>query len=253
VTIGRIQLWPSDGLREIMLTAHTSAGDRARLRLALARQWLRTLGLGAVCMGLIAFAAVSIADSTELARTPAPLLAALGLWWLWLLRGAPAQVRRIRSDLRSGAVGSHLGTVALLSRRGIGILAPSSLRVIVAGETFATGGFDAAQLRSGEQVCARFGAQSRVLLSIESAATAVPAAITASAPPPEVALTDRERQLLALIAAGLSDKLIARRLDLAPTTVRTYNSTLFKKIGVADRTEAIAFARERRDLVTCKD
>ena len=48
-------------------------------------------------------------------------------------------------------------------------------------------------------------------------------------------LTERERALLALLAEGLSDKAIARRLNLSPTTVRTYNSTLYAKLGVQGR------------------
>ena len=56
-------------------------------------------------------------------------------------------------------------------------------------------------------------------------------------------LTERERALLALLAEGLSDKAIARRLNLSPTTVRTYNSTLYAKLGVQGRGEAVKLAR----------
>jgi DNA-binding NarL/FixJ family response regulator len=55
-------------------------------------------------------------------------------------------------------------------------------------------------------------------------------------------LTRRERELLALIAEGLTDKDIARRLNLSPATVRTYNSALYAKLGITRRTQAVAIA-----------
>jgi DNA-binding NarL/FixJ family response regulator len=56
-------------------------------------------------------------------------------------------------------------------------------------------------------------------------------------------LTTRERQILDLIAAGLSNPAIADRLDLAPKTVANNVSTIFTKLGIADRATAIIQAR----------
>nr|WP_272906805.1 response regulator transcription factor [Hyphobacterium sp. SN044] len=56
-------------------------------------------------------------------------------------------------------------------------------------------------------------------------------------------MTRREQELLALIAEGLTDKEIARRLNLSPSTVRTYNSALYQKLGVTSRTQAIRMAK----------
>lgn len=70
----------------------------------------------------------------------------------------------------------------------------------------------------------------------------------ASAPPaggaafPE--LTDRERELLELIARGLNNQAIADRLVLSPKTVRNHVSNIFSKLQVRDRAEAIVRARE---------
>ncbi|MER7245714.1 response regulator transcription factor [Kribbella sp. NPDC000426] len=68
-----------------------------------------------------------------------------------------------------------------------------------------------------------------------------------SAPPPAddpfPELTTRERQILDLIAAGLSNPAIADRLSLASKTVANNVSTIFTKLGIADRSTAIIQAR----------
>lgn len=62
-------------------------------------------------------------------------------------------------------------------------------------------------------------------------------------PSPIDALTARERSVLALLAAGRSNKLIARELDLTEGTVKGYVSQVLDKLGVADRTQAALFAQ----------
>jgi len=57
-----------------------------------------------------------------------------------------------------------------------------------------------------------------------------------------VLLTERERLYLRLIAAGLSNKEIARRLGLAESTVKNSLSALFSKLMVSDRTQAAVYA-----------
>lgn len=52
-------------------------------------------------------------------------------------------------------------------------------------------------------------------------------------------LTDREREVLGLVAAGLSNGQIATRLSLSTKTVRNNISSIFGKLQVADRAEAI--------------
>src|SRR5437773_1953572 len=71
-----------------------------------------------------------------------------------------------------------------------------------------------------------------------------------SAPPPAVAaalfpdLTDREREILALIAQASNNQQIADRLFLSLKTVRNYVSNIYSKLQVADRAQAIVRARE---------
>jgi DNA-binding CsgD family transcriptional regulator len=57
-------------------------------------------------------------------------------------------------------------------------------------------------------------------------------------------ITERERQVLHLLADGRSNKEIAARLGLSPNTVKTHVARLFEKLRVARRTEAISLARE---------
>jgi DNA-binding CsgD family transcriptional regulator len=60
----------------------------------------------------------------------------------------------------------------------------------------------------------------------------------------ELGITERERQVLQLLADGRSNKEIAARLGLSPNTVKTHIAHLFEKLRVARRTEAILIARE---------
>lgn len=56
-------------------------------------------------------------------------------------------------------------------------------------------------------------------------------------------LSAREQEIARLVAEGLSSKEIARRLDLAEGTVKTYRKRIHKKLGAATRSEMIAKAR----------
>jgi DNA-binding NarL/FixJ family response regulator len=57
-------------------------------------------------------------------------------------------------------------------------------------------------------------------------------------------LPGREREVLELVAAGLGNAAIAHRLSLSPKTVRNNVSSIFAKLQVADRAEAMIRARE---------
>jgi DNA-binding NarL/FixJ family response regulator len=56
-------------------------------------------------------------------------------------------------------------------------------------------------------------------------------------------LTDREREVLELMARGLSNGEIARKLFVSPKTVRNHVSNVFTKLQVTDRSEAVERAR----------
>ncbi|NOT88243.1 MAG: response regulator transcription factor [Lysobacter sp.] len=60
----------------------------------------------------------------------------------------------------------------------------------------------------------------------------------------ELGISAREREVLAEIVAGRSNKEIAARLKVSPNTVKTHVARLFEKLGANRRTEAIRRARE---------
>jgi DNA-binding NarL/FixJ family response regulator len=64
-------------------------------------------------------------------------------------------------------------------------------------------------------------------------------------PPAELAdLTEREREILRLVAAGLSNADIARRLVISPLTAKTHVARILAKLGCHDRAQLVALAYE---------
>jgi len=63
-------------------------------------------------------------------------------------------------------------------------------------------------------------------------------------PPAADLLSDREKQVLRLAAQGLANKQIARRLGISESTVKVHIGSIFRRIGVRDRTSAALWARE---------
>ena len=74
------------------------------------------------------------------------------------------------------------------------------------------------------------------------AARALLSARTTSSPGD--ALSEREREVLLMVAEGLPNKLIARRLFLSEKTVKAHLTSVFRQIGVTDRTQAALWAVE---------
>lgn len=64
---------------------------------------------------------------------------------------------------------------------------------------------------------------------------------TTSAGAPE--LTDREQEVLQLVAEGLTNKQIAQRLVISPATAKTHLARIMQKLGVSTRTQAAMLAR----------
>jgi DNA-binding NarL/FixJ family response regulator len=62
-------------------------------------------------------------------------------------------------------------------------------------------------------------------------------------PRPAKELSGREREVLALLATGLANKQIARRLGIAERTVKAHLTSIFQQLGVTDRTQAALWAR----------
>ena len=80
----------------------------------------------------------------------------------------------------------------------------------------------------------------RVTLSPEAAQSLVETANLP--PPPGLDLTEREREVLALMIEGLNNTQIAGRLTVSPSTIKSHVSNILSKLGVASRTEAVTLA-----------
>ena len=115
---------------------------------------------------------------------------------------------------------------------------------------FGASGFLLKDVRSGELVEAvRTAAAGQALLSpaitrrlIERFVRAGPP--TAPPPPAVAALTPREREVLLLIAEGLSNTEIAGRLYLSEATIKTHINRLLAKLALRDRVQAVVLAYE---------
>ncbi|HLE37299.1 MAG TPA: response regulator transcription factor [Candidatus Acidoferrales bacterium] len=84
----------------------------------------------------------------------------------------------------------------------------------------------------------------RVTLSPEAAQALVE---TANQPPvPALDLTEREREVLALMVEGLNNTQIAGRLSVGPSTIKSHVSNILSKLGVTSRTEAVTLALRNR-------
>jgi DNA-binding NarL/FixJ family response regulator len=70
------------------------------------------------------------------------------------------------------------------------------------------------------------------------------ALLPARSPAPGADLSDREREVLDLVAQGLANKQIGHRLGISERTVKVHLGNVFRRIGVTDRTSAALWARE---------
>jgi DNA-binding NarL/FixJ family response regulator len=61
---------------------------------------------------------------------------------------------------------------------------------------------------------------------------------------PAADLSAREEEVLRLVAQGMANKQIARRLDITERTVKAHLTNVFRQLGVADRTQAALWAKE---------
>jgi LuxR family transcriptional regulator, maltose regulon positive regulatory protein len=68
--------------------------------------------------------------------------------------------------------------------------------------------------------------------------------------PDDVALTERERDVLGLLATPRSLRDVASELDIAPSTVKTHVRAIYTKLGVTSRREAVVAGRRRGSLAT---
>ena len=101
-----------------------------------------------------------------------------------------------------------------------------------------------ARLSARQQDELRAAAALAASLQGRAAADRPAAAATAALPAESAQLSGREREVLERIAAGDSNKLIARALDISPHTVKRHVANILDKLGLASRGQASAWLRE---------
>ena len=74
-----------------------------------------------------------------------------------------------------------------------------------------------------------------------------PTPATSSPQPASGALSGRESEVLAMLADGLTNRQAAEQLELSVKTVETYRARLCRKLGLRDRTDIVAYAREHQE------
>jgi LuxR family maltose regulon positive regulatory protein len=134
-----------------------------------------------------------------------------------------------------------LESLARFSRRPTGWLAPLG-RALELGHA---GGFLRTFLDEGPEVLSLLR---RSALMPEYVDQLLVAGARPSSDLTEIHLTDRERQILYLLSAGLSNRDLADRLVIAESTLKRHISNLYLKLAVHSRTQALARASELRLL-----
>lgn len=215
--------------------------DTERARLAVYRRG-RAIAAVLVLVSLLligAIGALALANPDAVFRSPVIVFVFPALIWIALNPRAHRQWWAARQDAATDAVETVSGSARLRQQDRPGIFAGPRDRLLVGDREFSIDAAFADTIIPGQTVTVRYAPQSGALLSVaehEDTTSAANADLPAD-------LTRRERDLLSLIAEGLTDKEIARRLNLSPATVRTYNSALYQKLGVTSRTQAIRIAK----------
>lgn len=143
----------------------------------------------------------------------------------WLPEAGHVAVLLLTDDERSAA------ELRELPVRGWGILSPDAARAELQAAVVAV-------------------AQGLIVLSPLLAGRLVnPRPVAALADAPVEPLTTRELEVLELLSQGLSNKLIARQLNISEHTVKFHVSSLFAKLNVTSRTEAVSRGA-RQGLIT---
>ncbi|MFT3799730.1 MAG: LuxR C-terminal-related transcriptional regulator [Burkholderiaceae bacterium] len=162
---------------------------------------------------------------------------------LWAAGHAAAGARRLQEALRAAAAE---GFVRCFVDEGPALLARvAELRPTLAEtrETAALTAFADRLLAPAVRPDAEPPAETRATTAAPAATAAV---VTAATPgPADNLLSERERQVLELLARGLRNRAIADRLFVSETTVKAHLRSINSKLGAHSRTHAVALARER--------
>lgn len=155
------------------------------------------------------------------------------------LRGAHALLRAGRAAQAGAPLAEALQRVADTGSAGHALMAGPAVLGALAAQDWAQV-LDASQRQVLTSLAERSAALRGVPVAPAPAAEAVP-----SAPDPTaLLLSSREREVIERIAAGDSNKLIARVLDISPHTVKRHVANILDKLGLQSRGQAAAWLRD---------
>lgn len=204
------------------------ADDHEMLRLAL-RHALATLGEGTVWLEAADAAEVErwAQDDPDLALLDLHMPGSDGVAWIGGLRSRfPALPIIVVSAEESPALVRALidrGVAGFIPKSDSAAVVLQAVRLVLSGGTYAPlrllGGDERARAAGGEYGAAQTQATH--------------------------GLTQRQLDVLALLARGLPNKLIARELDLSEGTVKVHLLAIFRALAVRNRTEAVVAAQKR--------
>lgn len=208
---------------------------------------LGTIGIGLVLVGTTAVLLLKLFTPSFASQGQLFILLPLALFWLWVLRNNPTQWLNANRDLREGQVAEITGAVTADFDMGIGIFRTVHHYIQVGDHRFRVRRENVRKFRNGETYRIYYAPHSGTFLGALALVQEKEAAVSAVPTVPKTLLdplTDREVEVLQLIAAGLSNKEIAAQLSLSTNTVKMYATQLYQKLDVNRRTEAVARARE---------
>ena len=147
-------------------------------------------------------------------------------------------------DLRMPGIDGDEATARIVAAR-------SGIRVVVLTTYETDAGILSAIEAGASGYLLKAAPQEEILAGIRSVARgdvalapSIAALLVARMKKPAVSLTPRETEILALVATGLSNPEIGRRLFLGEATVKTHLLHVFEKLEVSDRTRAVTKAME---------
>ena len=171
-----------------------------------------------------------------------------------MLRNTPAVATCVAATIDEDAVAlarKHTPGVAVIdiSERGpfTGSLAAAlreaapGIRLVLTSRCAASASAAVRAVRASAFIPAGADGRTTVETVLAAAHCAEPPAARAQPPSP---LTDREREVLALLASGATNREIAAEMHLGAEAVKKHASTIYRKLGVRNRTEAAHRARE---------
>ena len=228
---------PQPGLALLRLAQGRTATASASIRAALTAVTHDRLGRARLCAAQVEIA-LADGDAETAGRACDELTRTASTYGSSGLEAAALQARGAVC-LAGGRAEAALPTLRAACRRWRELDAPydaARVRLLLAGAYQALGDADAAarELDAAEVVFVRLGATLDAGgIAARRGRVALPGG-----------LTGREAEVLALVAAGRSNREIAASLVLSPKTVARHLSNIFAKLGVSSRTQAAAYAFE---------